>query len=174
MAGKHQTTPNPYVPGTMATGKRGPLEHQIMMDGTTADASEQDTAMHKLLVWSVADEHGIERLSALYEDYSKNNLHMDDSTYFENLVYTLAARRTSFTWRSSVVASNLANLQDLESKISKAVRSDKRSVAFVFTGQGAQYARMGQELLVYPTFRQSLRAFDTALKNIGCDWSLLG
>jgi acyl transferase domain-containing protein len=43
-------------------------------------------------------------------------------------------------------------------------------LAFVFTGQGAQWFGMGSELLVCPIFRDSINASQTYLAEMG--WSL--
>ena len=129
----------------------------------------------RLLIWSTADEHGLERISALYRDYSTRCQNVDNLTKFESLVYTLTAKRASLAWRAFAVAPDLSGLHELETNISRAVRSsDKRSLVFAFTGQGAQYAQMGQELLHYPVFRESLRDSQSVLDTVGCSWSLIG
>ncbi|THC94688.1 hypothetical protein EYZ11_005833 [Aspergillus tanneri] len=46
-------------------------------------------------------------------------------------------------------------------------------MAFVFTGQGAQWARMGQRLLdVYPTYARAISKAEKHLKMLGATWSL--
>ncbi|KAJ0123078.1 Polyketide synthase [Diaporthe amygdali] len=48
------------------------------------------------------------------------------------------------------------------------------SLIFLFTGQGAQYVRMGLELMHYPVFSQSLKhSGDYLKKSLGCKWDLL-
>jgi acyl transferase domain-containing protein len=47
-------------------------------------------------------------------------------------------------------------------------------LGFIFTGQGAQWARMGMELVHYPVFRQSLELADAHMKKLGSAWSALG
>ena len=50
-----------------------------------------------------------------------------------------------------------------------------RGLAFVFTGQGAQWYAMGRELIaVYPAFGHSLETTDLCLRELGACWSLLG
>ena len=46
--------------------------------------------------------------------------------------------------------------------------------AFIFSDQGSQYRGMGADLLIYPVFEQTLRSIDSILRNLGCEWSLLG
>lgn len=44
----------------------------------------------------------------------------------------------------------------------------------IFTGQGAQWARMGQELTVFAAFDRSLRDSEQILLSMGCAWLLRG
>ena len=58
----------------------------------------------------------------------------------------------------------------------KAMRASDQpvNIAFVFTGQGAQYATMGTELMHYAVFREFLEICDGIYKGFGCQWSLVG
>lgn len=47
-------------------------------------------------------------------------------------------------------------------------------LALVFTGQGAQYARMGLELLVYPVFHDIMSRANSIMEQLGAEWSLWG
>ena len=173
--GKHLTIPYPDTVTSGAKSMSKPAEQCKKPGALSIEDNVAKAVFPRLLIWSAADEQGLKRISALYQDYFERSPGVDNSTDFQNLVYTLVAKRTSLTWRSFAVASDLAGLHNLDSKISRAVRSsDKRSMIFAFTGQGAQYAQMGQELLTYPVFRESLRDSQTILDTIGCSWSLIG
>jgi hypothetical protein len=52
--------------------------------------------------------------------------------------------------------------------------SEKGSIGFIFTGQGAQYVGMGLELLQYPIFESSLRASGQIFASLGAEWSIRG
>ncbi|PYI11865.1 KR-domain-containing protein [Aspergillus sclerotiicarbonarius CBS 121057] len=127
----------------------------------------------KLLVWSAADEKTVARTG---EDYKTHLLNHDDegkaSDYLEALAFTLSQRRSHLSWRSFCISNTDQRLGNLD--ISPAVQvNSKLQVCFVFTGQGAQWAAMGQELLEYDVFRRSLEESDMLLRNIGCQFSIL-
>lgn len=114
----------------------------------------------RLLVWSAADRQGIARLATSYKDYFETSYiqHYDEETLLENLAYTLAERRTSLSWKSFVTANSITALLDLGQNISKPIRSSSdQNLGFIFTGQGAQWPEMGQELMAFPIFKKSLQ-----------------
>ncbi|KAI1745439.1 BcPKS1, polyketide synthase [Xylaria scruposa] len=128
----------------------------------------------RLLVLSAADEGGIARLASAYESYfhddskeGKGKASLDD------FVYTLA-RRSSMPWKSFALVSSEKEVQNLTSLLSKPTLSDgqETSIAFVFTGQGAQYRNMGFHLLAHPRFKASIDSFDKQLHELGSTWSV--
>jgi emericellamide synthase (highly reducing iterative type I polyketide synthase) len=77
-----------------------------------------------------------------------------------------------------VVASNVNDLSSQlraaeHSPIAKSEWQGKPSIGFVFSGQGAQYAQMGRQLLTYPTFLRSMEKARQKLIHLGCTWDLL-
>ncbi|KAM7220166.1 hypothetical protein V8F06_004494 [Rhypophila decipiens] len=86
-----------------------------------------------------------------------------------DLSYTLVNCRSRFSSRGFVVTSR-ATLADAFQSLD--VADNKKSsassdIGFVFTGQGAQWAGMGAELMAcYPSFRQSIRHLDTVLRHL--------
>ena len=131
----------------------------------------------KLLVWSAADKEGLSRLAMAYADhFACEEFDIDAlSTYLNNLAYTLCIRRSFLPWRAFVVANSTQTLKALTSEMSPAMRcvSNPR-LGFVFTGQGAQWARMGSELLAYPGFKRSLRDAEEYFRALGAEWLLIG
>lgn len=124
----------------------------------------------QLFVLSSHDQDGISRLCNAYKEYLPT---MHESLY--NLSHTLASKRSKFNWRAAVVASSA---QGLEEKLSEGLPATRAvaepGLGFVFTGQGAQWARMGTELMRYLPYRRSLECADAYLKTLGCEWSVIG
>ncbi|EED18128.1 polyketide synthase, putative [Talaromyces stipitatus ATCC 10500] len=95
-----------------------------------------------------------------------------------DLSYTLSNRRSRLASRGYVVASyaTLDSVLDNAAKdFSFAEKKKTPTLGFVFTGQGAQWARMGSELMsYYPSFIRSIRVLDRALEDLpdGPEWTL--
>lgn len=138
-----------------------------------------DSAPHfpRLFLFTSFDENGVQRNANAYAEYLKNVQPAQEDDYLRDLAYTLCKKRSVFPWRSYAVSSSLPEL--IESLSSEqgmpiAVRvGTSPKIGFVFTGQGAQWYAMGQELLIYPIFRKSLEDAATYMKSIGAEWSLL-
>ncbi|KAK8018590.1 hypothetical protein PG991_007780 [Apiospora marii] len=132
----------------------------------------------KLLVWSAADKNGLSRISKTYKDMvcSDSARKMLCTEWLESLAYTLGSRRTRLPWMSFAVLRTPEQLQDMDSQVSfpRRAQSDRAPrIGFVFSGQGAQWAGMGKELMHYSSFKSDLSEAETVLRSLGCRWSVL-
>ncbi|KAH8721497.1 polyketide synthase PksD [Phaeosphaeriaceae sp. PMI808] len=128
---------------------------------------------NRLLVWCARDEAALRRMLQRYLTYYKTHT-SDNASHLERLANTLTTRRSLMTWRSFAVANPEGALDAIKLSLSNCVRSTRDSVlAFIFTGQGAQYARMGLDLLHYPLFTSSLRKAAKVLRDLGANWDLI-
>lgn len=134
-------------------------------------------ALHRVFAFSATDQAALQRMWPAYQEWLSSTIaakHEDPSTIFENLSYTLADRRTTFDRRAYVVADSLESLQSqLQNAPSSRKINREQNLLFVFTGQGAQYAQQGKELLQYPVFRDSVNKSADVLKALGCSWDLM-
>jgi len=153
--------------------------------GTDRGSRDPQQNRSRLLVWSAADEDGIQRLSTAYREYL--DAHFDhlgkgnDQKLLDEIAYTLGAKRSVLPWKSFLVASSLSQLHEVlqTTGLPKPIRSSSTAAAsgsglvFVFTGQGAQWHAMGRELLSYPIFERSVQEADTYMRSqLGCEWSV--
>ncbi|KAI3395544.1 hypothetical protein diail_1206 [Diaporthe ilicicola] len=136
-----------------------------------------DAALSHLFVMSTNDQEGVLRMRDALEGYlasqSLKNSVADEERLLGDLSHTLAAKRTHHAWRAFTTADCPSALQDALKTMSSATRiKSEPRLAFVFTGQGAQWPAMGVELMTYPVFQQSILSADRYLNDLGCSWSL--
>ncbi|KXH30478.1 beta-ketoacyl synthase domain-containing protein [Colletotrichum salicis] len=183
LVGNHRTETIPKIPRQLdapLVNGTGPVNgfHRPSDSGIHLDDFENEDAP-RLFVLSANDQDAVSRLRDGYRDYlaTKAAQIVGESAqlrFLRDLSYTLACRRTRHSWRTFNVASSPAQLQkSLESNSTTAIRAKANPrLAFVFTGQGAQWATMGMDLLAYRAFQESLLAADRYLNDLGCNWSL--
>jgi acyl transferase domain-containing protein/NADPH:quinone reductase-like Zn-dependent oxidoreductase/NAD(P)-dependent dehydrogenase (short-subunit alcohol dehydrogenase family)/SAM-dependent methyltransferase len=98
------------------------------------------------------------------------------TTSLADLAYTLNTRRSKFAWRCSFITNTVESLADMltDSKVTPVKAAKEVGVAFMFTGQGAQWFAMGHELLKgSQIFASSIASCNQAMKCLGCDWDLV-
>lgn len=133
----------------------------------------------KLLVWTATDEKAVKRTAQGFDAYYKDKI-VDSPSKLDRLAYTLAAKRSRMLWRTfaTVTADGLEgtgpNWHESLCPAKPIRSSSDRGLAFVFTGQGAQYVDMGWDLIQYPVFSETLHKVDEVFKSLGCSWSIFG
>lgn len=166
---------------TADTVAHGAIANPILPLGTEPEQTQTPSALGvltsaKLFLLSAKSKTSLIGAIEKLRSWAMISKTKSSNNQFENLSYTLNQRRSVFQWRSSIVA---ANLEELIAKSDQAIcKATKAStnvrVAFIFTGQGAQWASMGRELFVgHSIFRQSMHASDRILRDLGCPWSLV-
>jgi acyl transferase domain-containing protein len=114
-----------------------PLQATTDVPGTPVIKRE---GMPVMLAWSDKDGSTLNALTTRYERWLSDAGHLLwQPDIWSSFTYTLQQRRSLFSWRSFTVV----NLFDILEKfnISKPIRSQSTSdlsLAFIFTGQGAQ------------------------------------
>ena len=155
---------------------------------SASSVSEEQTSLpeKKIFVFSTFDQAGLQRQRQSYaqflskhdqpESEPKNDLRgfEEQSKYLADLAHTLVPRRKVFDYRTFAVASSLKELSNqLEKDLPTVARASAASNAFfVFTGQGAQWPKMGSELLSNPVFRKSIENSQQVLDKLGCTWNM--
>ena len=131
----------------------------------------------RLFVFSAHEQSVLQSLAESYAEYASRKLGKDavlENKFLANLAFTLGTRRTTFPWRFSVVSPSKADLSSALVQRIKGTRAGKPpKIAFIFTGQGAQWYAMGRELLAYDIFARTVKEADDYLSSMGADWSVL-
>lgn len=87
-----------------------------------------------------------------------------------DLAHTLGTRRSNLAQRGFALVGQKTLKEDLQpDRFQKAVAGvySKLPIAFIFTGQGAQWPQMGKELLEeFPCFRRSIQELDAVLQKL--------
>lgn len=132
----------------------------------------------RLFTFSSYDQAGFKRnAAALVEHLTKLGPAGSTPEYLANLAHTLSGARSRLSWRATTVADSATGLRDyLTSRPGDGATRDGSSsvdpkrIGFVFTGQGAQWARMGVEMLDRPVFGASVAKSAQFLRDMGCTW----
>lgn len=150
------------------------------MGSNAIATSKLGIASHKirfLFVLSAYSEKSVKAQMQKLQMYLEQRPETLELSLMGKLAYTLCQRRSFFSWKVAVSAATSTEL------INKLANQDIRPVssfhppriAFVFTGQGAQWHAMGRELMgTYPVFAETVEIADAYLRSLGADWSLKG
>lgn len=170
------------------TGDGSPPERVLFSPKSLMPASLSQASVHPvggsrsftaLFILSGFDKDSLNRVISDLTEYihMKGRLSSEDERKFlHDLSFTLSQKRSRFNWTVCVLANSISQLQSRLANDSLTPQHARVSprVGFVFTGQGAQYAGMGLQLLAYPVFRRSIEAAERYFQSLGGEWSLLG
>ncbi|OKP10309.1 Lovastatin diketide synthase LovF [Penicillium subrubescens] len=94
--------------------------------------------------------------------------------FMEDLAYTLNQRRSMLPWKTAVSAASAAELvESLQAPTITRLSTKVPRIGLVFTGQGAQWHGMAQELIhAFPVFESTLVEANCYLQKMGATWSI--
>ncbi|KAI2940983.1 hypothetical protein CBS63078_564 [Aspergillus niger] len=173
--------------GVPTDGDGSPPERVLFSPKSLMPASLSQASVHPvggsrsftaLFILSGFDKDSLNRVISDLTEYihMKGRLSSEDERKFlHDLSFTLSQKRSRFNWTVCVLANSISQLQSRLANDSLTPQHARVSprVGFVFTGQGAQYAGMGLQLLAYPVFRRSIEAAERYFQSLGGEWSLL-
>ncbi|KAM0809251.1 hypothetical protein AB5N19_09594 [Seiridium cardinale] len=136
---------------------------------------QEDDSRQRLFVLSANDEASARKTMNQISIYLEQHPEVFQKGLLRDLAYTLGQRRSHMPWRISIVASNSSELVEAlaSSTVKPARASQVPRIAFVYTGQGAQWPAMGRELLgTSQIFCDAIRRADECLNRLGADFSL--
>ncbi|GAB7365805.1 hypothetical protein MBLNU230_g7138t1 [Neophaeotheca triangularis] len=135
----------------------------------------KDVQTTRLYIVSGKSEAALERNALALGDYVNGKVIDDESHFLRSLSTTLTNRRSRFRHTYAVAA---ASCQQLVEKLSSPPPANRKSNAnpltFVFTGQGAQWARNGMGLMDNEHYSVAMHEADRYLQSLGAPWSLIG
>ncbi|KAI1206598.1 polyketide synthase [Annulohypoxylon truncatum] len=129
-----------------------------------------------LLTFSARTEYSMSCLVKNIADYVSRS---DSRISLTDLVYTLNGRRSRLAARGFAIVTpqTLADDLDPAKLIKNQLETETLPLAFIFTGQGAQWPGMGGQLFhQYSKFRESIRYLDSCLAGLSTEdmpgWTL--
>lgn len=183
----HRTSPTPTL-GVTGKSNGNVTSGPVQLQGRNTEPREHINGDHRIIpaanrryrvfLWSTHEESIAAMNNEAYAENLAQREMVDEEAFLDNLAYTLCSRRSLLQWRSFLVANSLSDLVDkIIATRQKAVRAPIRPprLAFVFTGQGAQWFAMGRELSkIYHVFQKRIKEADLLITKLGADWSLIG
>ena len=143
-------------------------------NGATEFVKSTAGCKYQLLVYSGRDKAALNRVLLQYSKYYDDCI-LGSSRRLRELAYILAERRSKLAWRSFAMGDANLPSHAIGLPDTNCIRASlEMQLCFVFTGQGAQYSKMGLELIQYPVFMSNLQATDKVFQGMGADWSLFG
>ena len=139
--------PEPRRAGVSSFAIGGTNAHVILEEAPQTPMSEP-ARLWQLLLLSAATDTALEAASSNLADYLSS--HQDVN--LEDAAFTLQVGRAALSYRKAVVCETLSNAvtllraPDSRKVVTGYLDVAGRSVAFMFPGQGSQYAGMGSEL----------------------------
>ena len=134
------------------------------------------TSQPRLLVWSAFDDATLKSMLIRFREHlTEIPKEIKRTGFLDDLAWTLSSRRSHLPCRFYTVSTSVEDLSsELEVGNPKPTRGiNNPRICFVFTGQGAQWPRMGVELLSYPAYEQSLQLAGLHLRNLGCQFNII-
>jgi phthiocerol/phenolphthiocerol synthesis type-I polyketide synthase E len=148
----------------------GGTNAHVVLEEPPAPVESDLAPSHALIVLSAKTETALDRLTERLGE----SLQRNPEASLQDIGFTLQVGRASFDHRRFFVWSDTAEaLQDLQSGVrgrSALVPETRPPLAFLFPGQGAQYAAMGADLYqALPIFREEMDRCLEILTRLGVD-----
>ncbi|EED24614.1 polyketide synthase, putative [Talaromyces stipitatus ATCC 10500] len=134
-----------------------------------------DDPRHKLIFISANDKESLRQRIKDFGIYFEQRPEVFEKLLFGNFAFTVGSKLSHLSYRVALPARSLDDLgirlAQLKVNASKVLSEPK--IAYVFTGQGAQWAQMGCDLMEkYPVFAAAIQQADECLREWHAEWSL--
>ncbi|KAF3398157.1 Compactin diketide synthase mokB [Penicillium rolfsii] len=162
-------------------GFGGTNAHVVLRRPPPPDQAKDDARLEgdpksRLFLMSANDKESLRTRIQDFGIYFEQRPEVFENSLFGNFAHTLGTKLSHLSYR---VALSATSLDELGVKLAQLKTSPIRvlgtpTIAFVFTGQGAQWAGMGVFTMgEYPIFAKAIERADKCLRGLGAEFSLL-
>jgi acyl transferase domain-containing protein/NADPH:quinone reductase-like Zn-dependent oxidoreductase/acyl carrier protein len=149
---KHRFKQNEYI-GISSFGFSGTNAHVLIRKGLNKKNRVKDSQQHLVYPLSAKDDKALTELSNCYQNETNEISSVE-------VAYTLACGRTHFSHRMALVANSYQSFKAQLStgqNLNKDIAKKDVVIAYMFSGQGCHYKKMGQNLYkTNPLFKKHL------------------
>ena len=178
----------PRVGAVNSFGYGGSNVHAILREVTTKQSVDGENVqrLNHVLTLSARSQDALKRMAGLYSKWLNDSAQDMDSTFVENLCYSLNERRSQFQHRLALpfgsISEGSKSLADFagdsngwEKVVSYGeVKFSNPKIVFMFGGQGSQWYAMGRQLFeTEPVFKEAVLAVNNLVRDFGKTWSLI-
>jgi acyl transferase domain-containing protein len=137
----------------------------MAVSSNTKTSAGETTPSHTLLMFAGKDASSVEQTAAKASSYAE--AHSDSLGDIAHTLARAASKTTQPSHRAFAVVEKQSPSLPIEVSPTVKAPSRRPAVHFIFTGQGAQWAGMGTELLTsYPSFRADIKEMDKTLQQL--------
>ncbi|KAK2608454.1 hypothetical protein QQS21_003024 [Conoideocrella luteorostrata] len=116
---------------------------------------------YHLFCYSSNEKSGVKRIMSAHAKYIKSRKDACMAELLRHYSYTLGCRRSILEWKGFVIAKSASELaakleETGSTNPTRTLRKGKPRIAFIFAGQGSQWAQMGRDLMAFDVFRRSM------------------
>ena len=147
---------------------------------------EKVNRVNSILTISARSPEALKRMARLYSNWLNDRVQDPNSSFLENLCYSLNERRSRFPHRlalsfESISEASKALLDYADGSVGwekvacyDEVKSCNTKLVFMFGGQGSQWYAMGRQLVTSePVFKEAILAVSNLVQGLGKPWSIV-
>ena len=178
----------PRIAAVNSFGYGGSNVHVILREVITKPTFEEEKVRNRshILTISARSQEALKKMAGLYSKWLNDGVEDMDSSFVENLCFSMNERRSQFPHRLALSFESISEASKALSGYADGsigwekmacydeVKSSNTKLVFMFGGQGSQWYAMGRQLVeAEPVFKESILTVSRLVQDLGKPWSLI-